>query len=159
MNISMEHSKIHVGAVTRAATRSIASGSAKHSSVIASRFLTGKLTFRFRTQSRRSALPGTLSGLTERRAVGLRRSTSCSTHSGAANGLALRASAVTVVVSLHLTHFFGTANTAHRIFAMHLALSALARFAIHLTIGTRTHRVALGRTNGVIAEPLALGMA
>ena len=92
-----------------------------------------------------------LGRFTERGAVGFGGSAGGTAHGRAAHSLAFRA-------IFHLAHFLGAAHRARRLFTVHFALGAFVRFAVHLTVGARAHRVALGGADGVVAEPFALGV-
>ena len=92
-----------------------------------------------------------LGRFTERGAVGFGGSAGGTAHGRAAHSLAFRA-------IFHLAHFLGAAHRARRLFTVHFALGAFVRFAVHLTVGARAHRVALGRADGVVAQPFTLGV-
>jgi len=98
------------------------------------------------------ARPVALCFLAQRRTVGLRSHTGCFAFSWCAHGLALGARVL-------FAHFLGATNGALRLLAVHGALRTLERLALHLTFWSGANRVANGRAHGVVALPLALGVA
>jgi hypothetical protein len=115
-------------------------------------FLAGQLALGLGAELRGLALPGALGLLAQRRAVGLGGSASGTADSGSADSLASGA-------ILHLTHFLGASHRAHGFLAVNFTLGALSGLAVHLALRASANRVALGRADRVVTQPLALGVA
>jgi hypothetical protein len=128
------------------------SGAAEHFALVTRRLLAGQLALRLRAQSGSLALPGALSLLAERAAVGLGGSAGGAAHGWAADSLAGGA-------VFFLAHVLRASDGADGFLAVHFALGTLSRLAVHLALGSGAHRVAFGGTDGIVTQPLALRVA
>jgi len=124
----------------------------KGSVFVARRFVTHELALRLGAEFGRLALPRALCLLTHGRAHRLGGGARGAAHSRSADGLALGA-------VLELAHLLGASHAADGLLAVHVALGAFGLLAIHLALGASAHGVAFGGAHGVIAQPLALGVA
>jgi hypothetical protein len=141
--VGMDDGQLNVGLRAPAASRGL---------LLASRLLALKLALGLGAVGGLDALVVALELLAHGAALGLGRR---------AGGVALsrRAHSLALGAVLLLAKVLGAADRAHGAFAVHGALGAGGLLATHLTLGAGAHRVANGRAGGVIALPLALGVA
>jgi len=119
---------------------------------IAGALLAFKLALGLGAQGRLLAVPVADRGFAHGRAAGLGGHTGSATVGRVAHRLTLGA----VVL---LAQVLGAAHGAHWWVALGGALSRLQRLALHFTLGTFAHRVALSRAGRVVARPSALRVA
>ena len=143
--VGNDHSDLSVGGLSaRAALRSLRQ--------LASSLLALELALGAGAVGGLGALVVAIEFLADRAALGLGSLASSVALSGLANGFALGATVL-------LAQLLGASNRANRLGAVNGALGASHLLALHLALGTSANGVANSRAGGVIALPLALGVA
>ena len=148
---SLDHRELSVLSSAGAATKVVQS-LRDRGLVLASGLLADKLALGARAHEGLAALPVAVGSLAKRSALGLGSNAGSVADGRRANSLALGA----VVL---LAERLGATNRASGLLAVHIALGARKLLALHLALGTSADGVAHSGASGIIALPLALGVA